>query len=104
MALQRLLNFDIPAVVGGQKVSTDQQQDNVSFAERGVDIARPIRTWHNFAIMPARDNPLPFQMFEMCAELLPQGFILMGVRKEDLYSVACHTLMLRKFTDRIPSL
>ncbi len=60
------LHFDTIAIVRGDKIRTDQQQDYVSSVQMAIDFAFPFRTRADRAVMPHDINQLvhlkPLQM------------------------------------------
>ena len=60
-SLQRPANFHVSAVLRGEKMVTDQEEDHVSGGQVLVDDVVPLVAGSNPAVMPCRDEPVTLQ-------------------------------------------
>ena len=84
MPLECSLHFDI-AVVRGQKVGADQQEDHRGTFQTGINGLHPIGTRDDLAIMPSRDASFTFEHSQMGMQFLKVWLILAGIGVEDLW-------------------
>ena len=82
MALQGPLELDVAAVRRGQKASAHQAEHDIRGLEIGIDRAVPLLSGADFAVVPEVDHTLTLQGRQVVAQLLAQGFILVGIGDE----------------------
>src|SRR5438876_9220159 len=85
MPLYCLLHFNIIAIIGGYKVRTNKQENNLSIIQRFINLSFPFRSCTNVAVMPNINETLPLQGTEVCQEFLQESFIFMSITEEDFY-------------------
>ena len=61
VSLQGTLQLEVVAVVGGDEVGTDQQEDDPGGVEVLVDLPLPLGPRGNLPVVPAADDPGPLQ-------------------------------------------
>ena len=83
VALESLLHFGVVAVVGGEEVGADQEQDDVGGVEVGGDRVCPVGSGGDVAIVPGGDDALFGQQGEVGGEVVAQGFVFVGVGEEE---------------------
>jgi hypothetical protein len=83
MTLQRFSQLNTIAVVGGEKVRANEQEDDVSLGQVSIDLVGPVGSWHNLAIMPCGNEPLLPQEAQMGFQVLLQPLVSIGIGGED---------------------
>ena len=78
MALQRTRHLDVVAILGGDEIGTDQQQDDVGAVELVADLAVELVARSNAAVVPCGDRALTFEGGKMLLKLVSK--ILIRVR------------------------
>src|SRR5947209_5437395 len=79
VSLHRSFGFDAVAVIGGNEVWTDQQQDDVSLVEMCINLGGPCSSSTDIAIVPLGNQSLPLKRTQMGSEPLAPVFILVGI-------------------------
>jgi hypothetical protein len=65
VALHGMVDFDVPTVVGGEEVGTDQQQNYIGLIELSIDFTVPFGAGQNLPIVPLLNYLLALQVAEM---------------------------------------
>src|SRR5262249_6953196 len=84
MALQRELHLDVVAIVGREKVRTDEQKDDLGGAGVGIDLTPPFVARADAAIMPRDDESVPFEDRQMLLDLFAETLVFVSVRVKQL--------------------
>ena len=61
MQLHRALHFNVVAVIGGEEVRADEEQDDVRGVELVADCAPPLRAGTDAAVVSLRDEAFSLQ-------------------------------------------
>src|SRR5262249_45287396 len=72
-------HFHIVAILGGEEVGADEQQNQVGGLQMIVNIARPFSATRDLAIMPDCNDTFTLQLAEMRQELVLQLCVFVGV-------------------------
>ncbi len=81
--LQRLLDLDAPAVLGGDEAGAHQQQDDVRRGQVPIDLLFPLLADVDVPIVPLGDHPAPAEESQVILQLAPQLLVLMRIRVEE---------------------
>ena len=77
--LHRALHLEIVAIVGGDKVGADEQQNDVVGFDMLLDSASKLLACADPPVMPGLDNSLTLQEGELGFHLVPQRLINVGI-------------------------
>ena len=61
VALQSTLHLLLVAIVGGEEVGADEQEDEPGLLQVGVDVVGPVVAGEDLAVVPGGDEMLPFE-------------------------------------------
>lgn len=79
VALQGVGHLDLIAVVGGNKIAADQQQDNVSLGKVLINLTSEFLSGNDPSVMPGRDSPHAFERRKVLFQLITQSFVGVSV-------------------------
>ena len=82
MPLHRARHFDVIAVIGGEKVGADEQEDDLRRVHVFVNLPAPFLTSDDAAVVPLADDTVSSQHGEVRLQLVTQCFVLVGVGVE----------------------
>ena len=87
------------AVVRGQEVVADQQQDQVGALQFAVDLSGPIASGQDLAVAPTLDQPLAPKQRQRLLQADAVAVVLVGVAEEDPQRLgrSVHVAFLRLF-------
>ncbi len=65
VTLHRPFDLDVPAVVGGEEVGANEEEDDVGRLQVTSDLAVPLLAHDDLAVVPLRDHAVPLEEGEM---------------------------------------
>src|SRR5215208_6418381 len=80
----RAFELDVVAVVGGEEVRADQQEDDLRLLEPLVDLTLPVGAGADLPVVPLPDDALPAEDREVLLELVAELLVPVRVRVEQL--------------------
>src|SRR6266849_5632029 len=87
-------HFNTITIVGGHKIWTDQQENNLSGIQMLLDLQFPFGSRTDISIIPDVNKTLSLQWYQMPFELIEKCFVFMGITAEDFdwheHLPACH--------------
>jgi len=84
VTLQRPHHFSAVAVLRGQKVGANEQQDNMSCVEMNIDLLNGFLARADLSGMPGGDESTIFQVAEMILQLIAEVLVSPSIGEEDL--------------------
>ncbi|MEA2878760.1 MAG: hypothetical protein QOF14_3956 [Hyphomicrobiales bacterium] len=75
VSCHRAHHFFFVAIVGVEKIGTDEKEDDVVGLDMTVDLSRKVLARTNATIVPSRDNALPFEQRQLLLKLVTQSFV-----------------------------
>ena len=94
------LELDSPAIVGGEEVRTDEQENHAGRLQMAIDLVRPFCSRHDLAVVPGGDESLPLQETQMFLQFNFPELIFGSIGKEHFCS-CCHSTHLFQSSQQI---
>src|SRR5438067_2081360 len=87
MPLQCSLHLKPMVVFRGHKMCADQQENNTGIIQMDIDLLRSFLTGTNLSIMPGSNQSAIFQVAQVLLQMVPESFISLRIREEDIRTV-----------------